>query len=314
MSKQLKANLSLLFVTVVWGSSFILTKNSLDHLSTYNFLAIRFAISSILSFIIFRKNLMSIDKQTIKYGILTGIILFGGYAFQTGGLNYTSASKSGFISGFSVIIVPIFSAFLLKIRPTISAIIGVVFAIIGLAFLTMDSNISLNIGDFYTLLCAFMFALHIIYISKYTVECDSVNLALIQIFIVGFLSLIFSILFETPTIPKGTDVWISILILAILATTVAFVIQTTMQRHTTATHTALIFTAEPVFSAIFAFVIAGEILTTGGIFGSLLILLGMLISELNWISVFNCLKSKEWFILIYNKTKINNETQRVEDI
>ncbi|QUH24720.1 DMT family transporter [Serpentinicella alkaliphila] len=303
MTKQLKANLSLLFITIIWGSSFILTKNSLNHLPTYNFLAIRFIISSFISIIIFRKKLISVDAPTIKYGILTGLVLFAGYAFQTVGLNYTTASKSGFITGFSVVIVPVFSAFLLKSKPTKPAIIGVIFAIIGLGFLTLDSNISLNIGDLYTLICALAFALHIISISKFTVKCDSINLAVIQIFVVGILSLLFSFVLEKPTIPTGINIWINIVILAVLATTIAFLIQTTMQKYTTATHTALILSAEPVFSAFFAFLIAGEMLPSGGILGSALILSGMLISELDWNNILHYLKNRELFISIANNLK-----------
>jgi len=305
MTKQLRADLAILIVTIIWGSSFILTKNSLNHLATYNFLAIRFIISSILTLVIFRDKIKNINKETVKYGLITGIVIFAGYAFQTVGLNYTSASKSGFITGFSVVIVPILSALLLGSKPHKSAVVGVIFAIVGLGFLTLDSAISLNKGDLYTLACALMFALHIISVSKYTVKCDSISLALIQIVVVGILSTIFTIALEKPTIPTGVEVWTSILILAILATTVAFILQTTMQQYTTATHTALILSAEPVFSAIFAFLLAGEMLTAGGIVGSILVLSGMLISELDWKYIFNYLKSIKILNNLVNGVKIS---------
>lgn len=286
MSKQLKADLALLGVTIIWGSSFILSKNSLDHLETFNFLAIRFLISALLSSIIFYKNMIHIQKDTLKYGILIGIILFTGYAFQTVGLNYTTASKSGFITGFCVVIVPVLSALLLKQKPERAAVIGVVLALVGLGFLTLDSSLSLNIGDFLTLIGALMFALHIITVGKYTVSVDSIALGIVQIAVVGILSLLFTVTIETPMIPKGVEVWTSILILAVLATSVAFIVQNAMQKFTSPTHTALIYTGEPVFSALFAYILAGEILTKGGVFGGVLILLGMMIAELDWKNIF----------------------------
>ncbi|KAB3530079.1 DMT family transporter [Alkaliphilus serpentinus] len=286
MKKQLKADLALLGVTVVWGSSFVLTKNALDYLPTYNFLAIRFILAALISSIIFYKNILSINKDTLKYGIIIGIILFGGYAFQTVGLNYTTASKSGFITGFSVVIVPIVSALFLKQKPHKEAVAGVILAIVGLGFLTLNSSLTLNIGDTLTLIAAFMFAFHIITVGKYTVMVDSIAMAIIQIAMVGVLSLFFSFAIENPTIPRGFDVWLSILILATLATSGAFIIQNAMQKFTSPTHTALIYSGEPVFSAVFAFIMLGERLTKQGILGSVLILSGMILSEMDWKKMF----------------------------
>lgn len=286
MKKQLKADLALLVVTIIWGSSFVLTKNALDYLPTYNFLAIRFILAALLSSIIFYKNILSINKDTLKYGVIIGIILFGGYAFQTVGLNYTTASKSGFITGFSVVIVPVFSALYLKQKPHKEAIAGVVLAIVGLGFLTLNSSLSLNIGDTLTLLAAFLFALHIITVGKYTVMVDSIAMAIVQIAMVGILSLFFSFAIEKPIMPTGVEVWISIIILATLATSGAFIIQNAMQKFTSPTHTALIYSGEPVFSAVFAFIMLGERLTKQGIFGSILILSGMVLSELDWKKLF----------------------------
>lgn len=286
MSKQLKADLALLGVTIIWGSSFILTKNSLDHLETFNFLVVRFIIAAVLSSIIFYKNMLHLQKDTLIYGIRIGIILFSGYALQTMGLNYTTASKSAFITGFSVVIVPLLSSLLLKQKPNKAAVIGAVLALTGLAFLTLETSFSLNIGDLLTMMAAFLFALHIITVGKYTVKVDSVALGIIQVAVVGCLSLIFTCIRETPILPKGSDVWFSILFLAVACTSVAFLVQNIMQKFTSPTHTALIYSGEPVFAAIFAYFVAGERLTIGGIFGAAMILSGMLIAEMDWKALF----------------------------
>lgn len=280
MTKQFKADLALLLVTVVWGSTFVITKNVLKDIPTYNFLAIRFLTAFIFSSVVFYKSFFSLDKNTIKYGILIGIVLFIGFAFQTVGLNYTTASKSGFITGFSVVIVPLISAIMFKNLPNLSIITGVVLAVIGLGLMTLDSSLVPNIGDFYTLIAAVFFALHIILVGKYTVNVNSINLAIIQIGVVGFSSLLFSLSTESFTIPSTVNTWGGILITSILATSGAFIVQNTMQKFTSATHTALIYTAEPVFSAIFAFMLIGERMTNKAIFGSILILLGMILGEI----------------------------------
>ncbi|WP_069649800.1 DMT family transporter [Caloranaerobacter ferrireducens] len=280
MTKQLKADLALLLVTIVWGSTFVITKNALKDIPTYNFLTIRFFVAFLVSYLIFFKNMKKLNKKTLFLGSIIGIVLFAGYAFQTVGLLYTTASKSGFITGFSVVLVPVFSAILLKKTPNISTIIGILLAILGLGFMTLNTNLSLNIGDFYTLICAFAFAFHIILVGKYTTEVDSIALAVIQIGIVGMLSLIFSLSTENFIIPKSTDVWIAIFITGILATSGAYIIQNTMQRFTSPTHTALIYTAEPVFSAIFAYILLHEVMTAKAILGSILILTGMILGEI----------------------------------
>lgn len=281
MKKQHQADLALLLVTLAWGISFILTKNTLDALSTFNFLSIRFTLSALTSALIFYKRIIRLDKDTLKYGVLIGVIMFSGYAAQTFGLNYTTASKSGFITGFSVVIVPIFSAFVLRKAPKPAAILGVLFAIVGLGLLTLDSSLNLNIGDLYTLIGAFCFAFHIITVSKYAVKVDAINLAILQIGVVGILSGIVSLLFEAPIIPTDGNTWASMLFLTFVCTSGAFIIQNAAQKYTTATHTALIFSGEPVFAALFDYLIAGEVLTGRGIMGGILILSGMLAAELD---------------------------------
>lgn len=291
MSKQLKADLALLIVTVFWGASFILAKNTLSTLEPYNFLAIRFIIAFVISSLFFYKNMLRLDKATFKYGVLIGSILFTGYAFHTVGLNFTTASKSAFITGFSVVLVPVISALFLKKIPERSAVMGAVMALFGLGFLTLNGSLALNMGDLLTLCSTFAFAMHIITVGKYTSKVDSISLAIVQIGIVGFLSLIMTLTTETVVIPKGSDVWINLLILSLVCTSGAFIVQNAAQKYTSATHTALIYTGEPVFAAIFAYFISGEVLTKRGLFGASLILTGMLIAEVDFKSILDKFKN-----------------------
>ncbi|HBT49327.1 MAG: Permeases of the drug/metabolite transporter (DMT) superfamily [Caldanaerobacter subterraneus] len=280
MSKQLQSDIVLTLVTMIWGSTFIIVKNAIQSLPVYNFLFIRFLLAFLLLAAIFYKKLKKIDKSTLMAASLIGTMLFLGYAFQTMGLLYTTASKSGFITGFSVVLVPILEAILLKRKPNKAATVGVVLAFIGLILLTTNIDLSINIGDFLTLLCAFAFAMHIVLISKYASKMDTYLLATIQIGMVALLSGIVSLIFEKPFIPTSLDVWGAIIITGVFATAFAFVAQNTMQAYTTATHTALIFSLEPVFAALAAYLIAGETMSIRAIIGGAFMLAGIILSEL----------------------------------
>ncbi|HHW58028.1 MAG TPA: DMT family transporter [Clostridia bacterium] len=280
MSKQLKSDIVLTLVTMVWGTTFIIVKNAIQTLPVYNFLFLRFFLAFFLLIVIFWKKLTNLNKRVLIISSIIGVMLFSGYAFQTMGLKYTTASKSGFITGFSVVLVPLLETFLLKRKPTKLAIIGVFHAFIGLVFLTTNINLSVNIGDILTLFCAFAFAIHIVLISKYASTLDSYLLATMQIGVVALLSGITSIIFEKPFIPSSLKVWSAIIITGVLATAFAFVAQNKMQAYTTATHTALIFSMEPVFAAIAAFLIGKEVMSPRAIIGGIFMLAGIVLSEL----------------------------------
>jgi drug/metabolite transporter (DMT)-like permease len=287
MSKQFKADLALLIITIGWGSSFLLSKNALVDLQTYNFLGVRFTLAFLVSSIFFYKRMIEIDKRTLKLGVLMGVVLFAHYAFQTVGLNITSVSKSAFITGINVVMVPVFSALLIKRLPQKLAVLGVGFAFVGMALLTLNTgSFSLNIGDGLTFICAAVFALYIILVGKYTIEVESVSFAVVQIGVVGLLSWITSFFLETAHLPTTFGSWMNIGFLAVACTSIAFIVQSVAQQHTSPTHTALIYSGEPVFAAIFAFFFAGEVLGVKGMLGAGLILLGMLVAELDFSKMF----------------------------
>lgn len=288
MSRQLKADIALFLVTVGWGASFILTKSSLAVIPTFNFLSIRFFLAFILSSAFFIKEMRKIDRKTLKYGIILGVVLYSSFALQTMGLSYTSASKSAFITGFSVVLVPIFSSLMKKKLPNRITIMSILLAFVGIGMLSLSKNISeINIGDIYTLISAIIFALYIIFVGKYTVDCESIPLAVIQIGIVAVLSLFTSFATENPTIPTDYQVWINIAILSVVCTSGAYIVQSIAQKYTSPTHTALIYTGEPVFAAIFSYIFYREILSTRGIIGAILILSAMLITEVDFKKLFN---------------------------
>lgn len=278
-SKRLWADFSLLLVTLVWGSTFVVVKWAIEDLPPFPFLGIRFALAflSLLPFLWFQRAHLS--KQALLQGAALGVFLFSGYAWQTMGLQYTTASNAGFITGLSVVIVPSLVTLTTRTLPHRSLMLGIISALIGLALLSLGDDLRLNKGDLMVLVCALSFALHIFFVGRYAPQTNATVLAGAQVLTVSILSTFFSLLLPQPSLHFSSNAWTALLITAIPATSLAFFVQTKMQQFTTPTHTALIFSMEPVFSAVSAFFLAGELLTPKGYLGAGLVLGGMLIAE-----------------------------------
>lgn len=286
------ADISLLFVAFIWGSTFVVVQNAISFLEPLTFNAIRFFIASILLWLwlIFfqRKQLSLINQKLILAGCILGFWLFIGYAFQTIGLLYTTSSKAGFITGLSVVLVPLFSWLFFKLKLTPFAIAGISIATIGLYLLTMTGPVGVNIGDVFVFICAIGFSFHIICTGQYTKLYPALLLTVIQITTVTFLSFICSFLFERwelafqINVLFKSDVILAILITSIFATALSFFIQTYVQKYTSPSHTALIFAMEPVFAALTAYLWVGERLHIAGLIGCICIFVGMVFSEIPW--------------------------------
>lgn len=280
MRKQLWADGALLAVVIMWGYTFVAIKNALHEIEPFNFIMIRFVIAFFILALIFYKRLLSAGRETYIAGFKVGIFLFLAYAFQTVGLKYTTASNAGFITGFSVVLVPVFSAVILKSIPSGESILGVILAAAGLFFLSWNAAAPLNPGDILVLFCAVSVAFHILSVGYYTRRTDSIALTVIQIGVVALFSIAGAFIFEKPEIPSSPLVWQAIIVTALFATVGAYLVQNIMQRFTSATHTALIFTGEPVFAGIFGYLLLGETLGRMAGLGCILILCGMVVSEL----------------------------------
>lgn len=284
MSKTNKADMSLVLVTIGWGASFILAKSVLGELSVFNFLAIRFLLAFAIALVIFIKPIKRMTKETLVYGIGLGVILFLGFSIQTFGLSYTTVSKSAFITGLSVVLVPLILALIQKRVPQLRAVIGSLTAVVGLGLLTMSgSSLSINLGDLLSIVGAVFFALHIVgveLVSARAKHIQAVPMAILQIGTVGVLSLGFTFLSEVPKLPTTVDTWLNVFVLALVCTAGAYIVQNVAQQYTTATRTALIYATEPIFAGICGFILLGETLGLSAIFGAGLILSGTLISEL----------------------------------
>lgn len=280
--KQLIADIALLAVVIVWGYTFVAIKNAIAIINPFSFMFVRFMIAFIIISLIFIRRFRRMNIRTAAAGSLIGSFLYVAYLTQTMGLKYTTASNAGFITGFSVVLVPIFSSILLKKKPGIESIIGVVCAFCGLILLSYSGTSSINKGDLLVFICAVSVSFHILTTGYYARKYDAILLTIVQIGTVAMLTFISALLFGELSIPRGRVVWSALIVCSLFATVGAYLVQTSMQRFTSSTHTALIFSGEPVFAGIFGYFLLGEKLGTWAIAGCFLILAGMIVSELKF--------------------------------
>jgi drug/metabolite transporter (DMT)-like permease len=197
-------------------------------------------------------------------------------------LKYTSASNAGFITGLSVVMVPVIQSIYGLRMPSLFTILGILTATAGLFLLSVSSSFHISYGDFLVLCCAFGFAMHVIMVGRYSPSFDAGFLTMIQVFFVGAATLVVGLITEPWPPVINAPVLEALVITSIPATALAFLVQNAVQKHTSATRTALIFITEPVFAAAFAHFWAGEELAIRSLVGCVLIIAGMVISELTF--------------------------------
>lgn len=287
MSRTLKAHLLLVVVTFIWGVTFVVIKNALADITPLLFNAVRMLLATVCLLAIYWQHVRDISWATFRAGAMVGIFLWAGYEFQTTGLKLTSASKSGFITGISVVLVPLFLSWLWKRKVNRWTFVGVVAAFCGLVLMTVPASesgwaewSSINFGDMLTLACAVAFAFQIIFLGRATERHRFQQVAFLQTAIAaGLMFLTIPLVEEASAHWTPTVLW-GIVITGVLGTAVAFTVQAWAQQFTPATHTALIFSLEPVFAWLTSYVVLGERLGLRASAGAFLILAGVLISEL----------------------------------
>ncbi|MFN7993180.1 MAG: DMT family transporter [Bryobacteraceae bacterium] len=277
-----RAEAALVFNTLIWGSTFVVVKQALHDVSPILFLALRFSLASLALLLMFR-GLWSgprHPRRSLAGGAIAGALLFSGYAFQTVGLQYTTAPKSAFLTGLTTAIVPVLGALAYRIRPRAMEITGVAVATVGMALMTLPSaSVAINRGDLLTVGCAVCYAAHILTLGHYS-DTSFELLSTSQIVVSAILAWSLFHWLETPHIRWSAGVWVAIGVTGLLATAVAFTFQSWAQKYTSSTRTALIFTLEPVFAWVTSYLLTRETLSWRAAAGAGLILAGVLLVEL----------------------------------
>jgi len=217
---------------------------------------------------------------TMLAGVFLGVFLFAAFAFQTWGLTHTSATNGAFLTGMNVVMVPILSVIFLRRMPSPFAVLGVLLAFAGLYFLAGGAPSDWNRGDLLVFICALWVSVHIMMTGVYAPKYDTMALAAWQLGAVAALNMGFalgtgSFSLHVPPPARG-----AVLVTALFCTVFAFAVQTHAQRYTSPTRTALIFTAEPVFGALFAHLYGGEPLLEQHLIGGGFIFMGMVLAEI----------------------------------
>ena len=285
----------LLFVTIIWGATFVIVKSALKDISPLLFISIRFLVATVILLPFVFKISKSFNQQVVKEGILLGLIYFAGFAAQTMGLKYTTATKSAFITGTFVIFTPFFQIFFEKKPPRKEVVFGIFLCITGLIFLTSKGSSllgvfseiseSFGIGDLLTLLCAVFFALYIVYLDIVSKKNDYKPLVFLQIATTGICGLVFSFLFsglkvEVLEFTFSNNLLFAVFYTAILATVLTTTLQTKYQKYVSPTRAGIILSFEPIFAALCAFFVLNEKISNFGLIGCVLIFAGLLVSEM----------------------------------
>ena len=286
-SRRKQADLSLMFCSLIWGVTFVVVKNALEQSSVFLFLAVRFSIAVVIMALLQAKIIARIEPPEIFAGMRLAFFMFAGYGFQTAGLQYTTASNSGFVTGSSVVLVPLLLAVFWGRSLTRWIYVGAFAALIGLYFLTVPAEglRYLNRGDVLTFVGAGFYAVHIILVGEYTQEHSVRALSLIQVAGCAVMAwpltgAAAAIHWQPVRFSGSWELWIGIGVCAVFATAVAFTVQLWAQQYTSPGHAAILFALEPVFAVITSYVVLHERLTGRAMRGAGLVVAGIVLAEL----------------------------------
>jgi drug/metabolite transporter (DMT)-like permease len=279
--KSLTADILLIIATLFWGTSFVVVKELVAIIPFQQLILLRFGISAIIIFPFVYPQIRQQTKSVILPSVWLGFTIFAGFTFQTWSMKYTTATQAAFLTGVSVILVPVF---LFLLRHTVASFklwICVILALIGLGLLCLNSQWQLGYGDMLAAFCAVAFAFHIIYTSLYTQKYQPLFILWIQfIAVLIYGGLAYPIIFPEPWIHLTGRQWLGVGYLVLFPTIGCYITQVYFQKLTDTTRAALIYTLEPVFAAVISYFMINEMLTTRQWIGAILIFSAMVLSEL----------------------------------
>jgi drug/metabolite transporter (DMT)-like permease len=284
---EIKSSMILLLAAAIWGFAFVAQKSITGYLGAFTYTGIRFALGSlvVLPFYLYnrKKDKGAVPEQgrlkTILGGILAGIILFAGVSLQQLGLFETEAGKAAFITGLYIVFVPILGL-LFKHKTTINTWLGAILAILGLYLLSIKGGMAISRGDMLELCGAFFWAIHIILIDRLSNWIGAIKLSLIQFITCSAISLAVAIIFEKIELASVLQASIPIIYGGVFSVGIAYTLQVVGQKHAKPSHAAIVLSMETVFASIGGLLILNENLGLRGYAGCLLMLVGMLLSQL----------------------------------
>ena len=276
MQENHKYNIYMFIATIFFGMTYVLTKICLNYSTELHIISFRFLIAFVISLIFLQRKIFPIKIREILYSLVLSVLLFMVFITMTIGVKYTTATNASFLISLSVIFIPFFSWVFNKEKPKKSIFIVLIIALIGIMLLTLDKNLEFHIGDILCLICSLLFSFHVLITERFVKNNNPITLGVLQFGGVALLSFLVQYPIEKFTLPKNEKFWISLMILSVFCTALAYIIQTVSQKKLSSTLIGLILSLEPIFSGIFGYFILNEYLTFQQYVGAFLLLISVI--------------------------------------
>lgn len=276
MQENHKYNICMFIATIFFGMTYVLTKICLNYSTELHIISFRFLIAFVISLIFLQRKIFPIKIKEILYSLILSVLLFMVFITMTIGVKYTTATNASFLISLSVIFIPFFSWIFNKEKPKKSIFIVLIIALIGIMLLTLDKNLEFHIGDILCLICSLLFSFHVLITERFVKNNNPITLGVLQFGGVALLSFLVQYPIEKFTLPKNEKFWISLMILSVFCTALAYIIQTVSQKKLSSTLIGLILSLEPIFSGIFGYFILNEYLSLQQYMGAFLLLISII--------------------------------------
>ncbi len=282
--RALAADSALLLVAVIWGGGFVASKIALNSITPFYLLGIRVLGAGLILSVILWSKIRHADRQTIKVGLALGMFLLIGQGMQIFALQYTTPGKQAFLVASYTLFIPFISWVILKRRPQLASILAGIIMLIGIAFLSLNENLTIGFGDGLSILSAIFFAVHMVLISRIVRQYDPLQISVFQLLSAGSIGLMLGIVFEPPLIEISSESGLALGYLLFINTAIASSVQNFAQKFTTATRSSIIVSLESGFGLFFSILILNEQFTNKMIFGIMLIVVAVVISKMEKIT------------------------------
>jgi len=276
MQENHKYNICMFIATIFFGMTYVLTKICLNYSTELHIISFRFLIAFVISLIFLQRKIFPLKIKEILYSLILSVLLFMVFITMTIGVKYTTATNASFLISLSVIFIPFFSWIFNKEKPKKSIFIVLIIALIGIMLLTLDKNLEFHIGDILCLICSLLFSFHVLITERFVKNNNPITLGVLQFGGVALLSFLVQYPIEKFTLPKNEKFWISLMILSVFCTALAYIIQTVSQKKLSSTLIGLILSLEPIFSGIFGYFILNEYLSPQQYMGAFLLLISII--------------------------------------
>lgn len=276
MQENHKYNICMFIATIFFGMTYVLTKICLNYSTELHIISFRFLIAFVISLIFLQRKIFPLKIKEILYSLILSVLLFMVFITMTIGVKYTTATNASFLISLSVIFIPFFSWIFNKEKPKKSIFIVLIIALIGIMLLTLNKNLEFHIGDILCLICSLLFSFHVLITERFVKNNNPITLGVLQFGGVAILSFLVQYPIEKFTLPKNEKFWISLMILSVFCTALAYIIQTVSQKKLSSTLIGLILSLEPIFSGIFGYFILKEYLNFQQYIGAFLLLISVI--------------------------------------